>query len=150
MLRSNGCKFAYMTIETMGDRIRKLRGDMSQSELALRIKAITKDTLSREAVAQWEGGKTKSLKPENLLAVCDIFRIDPWELVYGQKRTASAAVDTPNSASPAEAWPFDVSYADFMRLPRDKRRQLVGLVSGFVYGALPSTGVKSSAAEDAA
>jgi transcriptional regulator with XRE-family HTH domain len=50
-------------METIGQRIRKVRGDMSLRVFADEI------GVSHAAVAQWESGDTKSLKNENLLQI---------------------------------------------------------------------------------
>jgi len=64
MLSRPGSKFAYMThtIETPGERIRRCRQEagLTQDQLA---KAVG---VSAAAVAQWETGDSKSLRPENL------------------------------------------------------------------------------------
>lgn len=77
---------------TIGERIARLRGEMTQTELATRVKRITGESLSRAAIAQWEGGAVKNLRPENLLAVCEVFSVDPWTLVFGERRKKAAAV----------------------------------------------------------
>lgn len=87
-----------MTAETIGERIAKLRGSMSQTELANRVKAITGESLSRAAIAQWEGGTVKNLRPENLLAVCEVFDVDPWSLVFGKFPKKAHEASEPESA----------------------------------------------------
>jgi len=75
----------YMKLEkqrmNIGKRIKSLRiaNGFTQSELAEHCR------VSRAAVAQWETGKTKGLKAENLLIVSEILYIDPWELMFGSK-----------------------------------------------------------------
>ncbi len=58
-------KIAYMN--TLGDRIKhaRLAAKMSQARLGELCR------VSRSAVTQWETGKSKTLKPENLLCVAD-------------------------------------------------------------------------------
>ena len=81
MLSLTPCKFAYMhsTIETTGDRIRRCRkkAALTQQQLA--------DTagVSAAAVAQWESGDSKTLRPENLFKVARALKKCPEWLVTG-------------------------------------------------------------------
>lgn len=77
MLDHKSCKFAYM--KTMGERIKEARDElgMGQAELGRLV------GVSGAAVSQWESGATKGLKPENLLAVADVLRVELQWLVHG-------------------------------------------------------------------
>lgn len=63
---------------SFAERIRKLRGDRTQSEVARAV------GVTREAISQWESGGIKDLKPDNLLAVADYFGVSIRWLVTGR------------------------------------------------------------------
>lgn len=67
MLRCGASKLAYMakTKETMGERIRRCRKALKLTQEQLGEAA----GVSGAAVAQWENGDTKSLRPENLFKI---------------------------------------------------------------------------------
>lgn len=75
----------------IGERLRMLRAERSQSEVARAV------GVTREAVSQWESGMTKGLKPENLLAVADYFGVEIRWLVtgVGQKRKEASSRGPP-------------------------------------------------------
>lgn len=72
-------------MSTIGERIKALRKEvhMSQQDVADGVKRRTGEGLSRPAVAQWEGESTKGLRPENLIAVADLFMVNVRWLVTG-------------------------------------------------------------------
>lgn len=67
MLRPGRCKFAYMTrlLESTGERIKRCRREagLTQQQLA-DVAGVT-----AAAVAQWESGDSKTVRPENLFKV---------------------------------------------------------------------------------
>lgn len=69
LLTKQGDKIAYMTAlsENMGDRLRRAREEAqtTQQELADYV------GVSRAAVAQWENGETKNVRPENLFKAAE-------------------------------------------------------------------------------
>ena len=73
------CNDGY--VETIGERIERLRKERSLSQLQV----ATAAQVSRVAVTKWESGATKNLKLENLLAMCDLFGVSAEELISGTK-----------------------------------------------------------------
>lgn len=69
-------------METMGDRIRRLRQarGLTQEQLAEGA-GVTKS-----AVSQWEGGSSKNLKLPTFLKVLDLLMTDANYLIYGENR----------------------------------------------------------------
>lgn len=94
-------KFAYMTI---GERIRKYRRarGWSQQRLADEMKRYYA-TVSRAAVAQWESGETKGLRPENLIAVAYALEATPEEITHGSAFPYRRSVPAAGEGSSAEA-----------------------------------------------
>jgi transcriptional regulator with XRE-family HTH domain len=76
-----GCGY-IAPMETMGDRIRYLRGTkgMSQSDLAERC-GVTK-----AAVSAWELGNAANIKLQTFLKLCDTLGCVPEFLIYGPSR----------------------------------------------------------------
>lgn len=66
-------------METKANRIRQLRIDakLTQQQVATRV------GVSRVAVAKWESGNTKDLKPENLFKLADLFGVNERDIVLG-------------------------------------------------------------------
>lgn len=75
--------YAPSTMETMGDRIRRLREaqNLTQTELGELCGGVT-----RSAVSQWEDGSTTDIKLKQFLALCDALKTDPHYLVFGPDR----------------------------------------------------------------
>ena len=69
----------------IGQRIASMRlaRKLSQTALANQIKLITGETLTSQAVNQWESGATKTMKPANLLACADVLAVSVRWLVTG-------------------------------------------------------------------
>jgi transcriptional regulator with XRE-family HTH domain len=69
-------------METMGDRIRYLRGikGLSQTDLADRV-GVTKS-----AVSQWELGQSANIKLQTFLKLCEVLGCLPEFLIYGPSR----------------------------------------------------------------
>lgn len=65
---------------TMGQRLTLAReaAGLSRPQLAKKV------GLTRAAVNQWEADAVKGIKPENLLNVCEVLKIEPWWLVFGE------------------------------------------------------------------
>lgn len=92
-------KLAYMT---PGQRIkteRELR-NWTQQRLADEIAKITKQRISRVAIAQWEGGSSKSQKPENLFAAAQVLGLSPhWVLSgHGEKYQSHVGLEVKEEA----------------------------------------------------
>lgn len=87
--------YALPAMETMGQRIRRLRQarGWTQEELAQR----TGVTLS--AVSQWELDATKNVKLVPFLALAKTLDTDPYYLVFGPDRGPSAPLAGPRTAS---------------------------------------------------
>jgi len=81
MLSLTPCKFAYMhkTLESTGDRIKRCRKAAKLTQEQLSEFA----GVSSSAVAQWESGDSKSLRPENLFKVARALKKSPEWLVTG-------------------------------------------------------------------
>jgi transcriptional regulator with XRE-family HTH domain len=75
--------YASLHMETMGDRIKRLREaqNLTQTELGELCGGVT-----RSAVSQWEDGSTTDIKLRQFLALCDALKTDPHYLVYGPDR----------------------------------------------------------------
>lgn len=75
--------YAVSRMETMGDRIKRLREaqNLTQTELGEQCGGVT-----RSAVSQWEDGSTTDIKLKQFLALCDALKTDPHYLVYGPDR----------------------------------------------------------------
>ena len=65
--------------ENVGQRIKRLRKELgiTQQELSIRV------SVTSSAVGQWERGDTKGLKPENLLAVANLFKMPVEYIITG-------------------------------------------------------------------
>jgi transcriptional regulator with XRE-family HTH domain len=61
----------------VGERLKEIRAEASQSDFALRINA------DRSMVSRWENGIT-ALSPQNLAYICNIFDIDQNWLLTGK------------------------------------------------------------------
>lgn len=77
ILSIGSCKLSYM--RTPGERIKEEREALgwSQQKLANEIAKIKKEKISRAAVAQWEGGSSKTQKPDNLFAAAKAMGLSP-------------------------------------------------------------------------
>lgn len=66
-------------METKANRIKQLRSDakLTQQQVATHV------GVSRVAVAKWESGNTKDLKPENLFRLADLFKVNERDIVLG-------------------------------------------------------------------
>ena len=82
MLMPAPCRFASMNraLETMSDRVRRSRKEaqLTQQQLA------DMTGVTAAAVAQWETGDSKSLKPENLFKVARAVNKSPEWLATGE------------------------------------------------------------------
>lgn len=69
-------KVAYM--KPIGEILKEARESlkMSQEGVAAKVRKLTGETFSRAALAQIESGSTKTPKPHNLQAACDVLGID--------------------------------------------------------------------------
>lgn len=96
-------KLAYMT---PGQRIKKERMDRnwSQQKLADEIGKITKNKISRAAIALWESGGSKTQKPENLFAAAQVLGLSPqWVLNgVGEKYQRSPTSSPKEDIEPAQ------------------------------------------------
>ena len=65
-----------------GERIRQLRkqADITQAELAKKV------GVSQPAVASWESGASKTVKPEHLIIISDLFSVSPAWLATGKNK----------------------------------------------------------------
>jgi SOS-response transcriptional repressor LexA len=54
----------------------RLTLDLSQEDVAVKVRKLTGESFSRAALAQIESGETKNPKPRNLQAACDVLGID--------------------------------------------------------------------------
>jgi transcriptional regulator with XRE-family HTH domain len=91
MLHSHHGKIAYMA-DSIGDRIKiaRKKAGLTQQKLAERVR------VSRAAVAQWESGETKGLKPENLVLAAEKLAISIKWLAIGEGSMNSSPSDIPD------------------------------------------------------
>ena len=91
MLSISHGKIAYMA-DSIGDRIKiaRKKAGLTQQKLAERVR------VSRAAVAQWESGETKGLKPENLVLAAEKLAISIKWLATGEGPVASSPSDIPD------------------------------------------------------
>jgi transcriptional regulator with XRE-family HTH domain len=84
-----------VVMETMGDRIRYLRGakGLSQEALAEKI-GVTKANVS-----QWEVGRSTGMRVPTFLKLCEVLGCLPEYLVYGPTRKPPPPDDSPDSGS---------------------------------------------------
>jgi transcriptional regulator with XRE-family HTH domain len=82
--------YAFLAMETMGDRIRQLRHarKLTQEQFAQAV-GVTKS-----AVSQWEDGSTKNLKLATFLMVLEVLATDAEFLIYGPDRGGAASKRT--------------------------------------------------------
>jgi transcriptional regulator with XRE-family HTH domain len=79
-----------------GQRIRELRTAAEESQEALAEAA----GVTKGAVSQWENGTVKTIRPENLFAVADHYRVEARWIVTGEEprstivRQADLALET--------------------------------------------------------
>jgi transcriptional regulator with XRE-family HTH domain len=78
--------FYAWPVETMGDRIRRLRiaRKLTQPQFGKLV------GVSKSAVSQWEDGSTKNLKLETLARVLEVLGTDLQYLVWGESRGPSS------------------------------------------------------------
>jgi transcriptional regulator with XRE-family HTH domain len=71
--------YAYNRMETMGDRIRRLREarGLTQEQFG-KLVGVTKS-----AISQWEGGSTKNIKLATFLLVLEVLHTDANYLISG-------------------------------------------------------------------
>jgi SOS-response transcriptional repressor LexA len=70
------CKIPYMNPIGFLLKKQRLALDLSQEDVAAKVRKLTGETFSRAALAQIESGETKNPKPRNLQAACDVLGID--------------------------------------------------------------------------
>lgn len=87
-------KVAYMS--TMAERIKqaRTRAELSHQKLAEKV------GVSRAAVAQWESGDTKGLRPDNLVAAADALGVSIRWLATGEPRDRPAIVEAREESAP--------------------------------------------------
>lgn len=95
MVKTLSCKFAYMST-TIGERIKaeRLAKGWTQQRLADEIARIKHEKISHAAVAQWESGESKSLKPDNLFATADALGLEPRYVAIGTGDKYAATKET--------------------------------------------------------
>lgn len=125
---------------TPGQRIRDERIELgwSQQRLAQEISRIKRGKISREAVAQWEIGDSKSQKPENLFAAAKALKLNPQWVMDGTgekhlESNASFSVDfIPNSVRTEEPTPAESDASIIASLAAQlsdlEREHLIGLL----------------------
>lgn len=112
-------------MKTIGDvlkKARELRG-YSQAYVAEQIRAITRESFSRAALAQIEAGSTKNPKPANMQAACDVLGIDFRSALKGEFRERTKSNEEPSSGkTPAQVitWetPDDLPAGVYAIVPR--------------------------------
>lgn len=87
--------YALSHMETMGDRIRRLREarGLTQTQLGELCGGVT-----RSAVSQWEDASTSNIKVKTFLALCDALGTDAHYLAYGADRSPHAGKEPPQGA----------------------------------------------------
>jgi transcriptional regulator with XRE-family HTH domain len=89
--------YADWAMETMGDRIRQLRGarGMTQEQFGKLV------GVSKSAVSQWEDGSTKNIKLSTFLLVLEVLHTDANYLIWGLARTPGGGA--PRKLPPGKA-----------------------------------------------
>jgi phage repressor protein C with HTH and peptisase S24 domain/DNA-binding XRE family transcriptional regulator len=67
--------------------------DLSQEDVAEKVRTITRDKFSRAALSQIESGDTKNPKPQNLQAACDALGIDFRSALSGRLLFVQEAIE---------------------------------------------------------
>ena len=137
MLIETKCKLAY--VSTIGSRIveaRRAAGFTTTSAFAEAMDTILKrwgyEGISRAAVAQWETGSTRNLRPENLIAVGEITGYSVAWIATGRGDKYHVDEVSPGAAEPA-APPYLTAEAvelakKWMNLPTDTRELIARFV----------------------
>ena len=74
-------------METMGDRIRYLRGVKGYSQTELGEKC----GVTKAALSAWELGNTTNIKLQTFLLLCDVLGARPEYLIFGPDRGGSSS-----------------------------------------------------------
>lgn len=79
--------YAFPPMETMGDRIRRLRvaKNYTQEQFGKLV------GVSKSAVSQWEDGSTKNIKLVPFLKAVDVLGTDVLYLIHGDSRAPTGA-----------------------------------------------------------
>jgi predicted transcriptional regulator len=67
------CKIPYMNPIGVLLKKQRLALDLSQEDVAVKVRKLTGESFSRAALAQIESGETKNPKPRNLQAACCVY-----------------------------------------------------------------------------
>lgn len=108
-------------MDTLGGRVKKLRGKLTQKELAALVPGM-----SASAISQLESGMSKGVKPENLIDLAKALGMTAEELVRGK------------DVKPRQRQPASILPADMIELNvggrivkiEDDRHQLLDLYDG--------------------
>jgi transcriptional regulator with XRE-family HTH domain len=83
--------YAAFHMETMGDRIKRLRVARGYTQEAFgRLVGVTKS-----AVSQWEDGSSKNVKLETFVRVLDVLHTDANYLIWGDSRAGPTEAPSP-------------------------------------------------------
>lgn len=80
-------RVAYCAMETMGERIKRLRESRgwTQEQMAQRF------GVSRAAVSKWERDETNDIRLKTFLAICEEFQLTPNYLVHGPEEVGRSS-----------------------------------------------------------
>ena len=121
-------------METKANRIRQLRvnGKLTQQQVATYV------GVSRVAVAKWESGNTKDLKPENLFKLADLFKVNERDIVLGSTNLIQKKASATNVAKLPKRQDTRIAEAiKLMEATDDRGRDIAlaglkGALSGYV------------------
>lgn len=91
-----------LLVETIGDRIKRLRGARGLSLDGLRdvlVASGASPTLTRAAVQKWESGDTKNMKNETFVLLYKALGTDGEYLLWGDDRRPPRAPSSSSSSS---------------------------------------------------
>lgn len=109
-----------------GERIRAIRASAEESQETL----ASQIGVTKGAISQWENGTVKTIRPENLFALADYYRVEPRWIVFG---------DGPmRSAERAAADALESQLLEMYRaLPDDYRAMLLADANKYLAHARP-------------
>lgn len=128
---------------TLQERARTMVDELAQKGVD-QVAIATAAGVTKATVSQWLTGDIKSMKLEYALGIERRHGYNHLWLVLGEAPKMAGEVDnTKEEQATHNLWPFSISFEQYQRLDKRKKKQLDGRVTEFIEGALPVENHKS-------